>query len=141
MALAEKAKQILIAALAVISLFASSVSACNCSHHVEQTQNEGPSCHSHSHQTNSAAKTASSASADAPCECILLKTAPAIIAKSEREKTTPQKQIADVLVQSAEFEQRHVAVADVVSVTSTDAPSDLSHYLSGLLPSRAPPRL
>jgi len=141
MAFAEKAKQIMIAALAVISLSASSVSACNCSHHVEQTQNEEPSCHSHSHQTNSAAKSNSLTSADAPCECLLLKTAPAIIAKSEREKTRVQKQIGDAVAQPGEFELQHAAVTNVIAAVSSAPSTHLPRYFTGLLPSRAPPRL
>jgi len=140
MAFAKKIGQIGIAALAVLSLFATSVSACNCSHHVEQVQTEVPSCHSHSHQANSGAKGSSSRSLDAPCECLLAKPAPAIIAKSEKKKLQLQKAVTDPLAASVGFEQPHLSAVASATVTPNDPLTYLSRHL-GLLPSRAPPRL
>ena len=140
MSFANRIKHILIAALAVLAMFASSASACTCSHNVEQTK-EAPLCHSHSHEESSTPKNASLTSVDSPCECLLAKPAPAIIAKSEKKKLQLQKVIADPLIPAVEFKHPNLIAAFSAVVIETDPSTYLSRHLAGLLPSRAPPRL
>ena len=141
MSFAERIKSVSIAAVAVLSLFASSVSACTCSHHVEQAKAESPSCHSHSHGESSTAKNASPTSVDSPCECLLAKPAPAIIAKSEKKRLQLQKDAGETSVEPIKFKVPDL-INDVQPVESSNDPSDyLARHFTGLLPARAPPRL
>jgi hypothetical protein len=43
-------KQFIVCILTILSLCASSVAACACSHHEKKTESEAPSCHKHSKQ-------------------------------------------------------------------------------------------
>ncbi|MGH9818949.1 MAG: hypothetical protein ACRD43_02170 [Pyrinomonadaceae bacterium] len=142
MTIVEKIERILITAVAVVSLFASAVSACNCPHHEHRTDNETPSCHTHSlagedvsQQTN-----VSSKKLDSPCECFFVKPAPGAIAKPDNRCFRPQPDAISTEIAVALFDRRVV-----VSAVSPVVESDLSAYSSkrptGLLPARAPPRL
>jgi len=141
MSFANRIRHILIAAFAALSLFASSVSACSCSHHLEQAKTETPSCHFHSHEASPTVQNASPASADAPCECVLVKPSPAIIAKSEKKKLRLEKNAGETWVEPAKFKLPDLA-NDVAVVEPPNDPSNyLTRHFTGLLPARAPPRL
>jgi len=141
MSFAERIKSISIAAMAVLSLFASSVSACTCTHHVEQAKAESPSCHSHTHRESSTPTNASPTSVDSLCECLLAKPAPAIIAKSEKKKLPLQRDAGETSAEPVKFNLPGFA-NDVSVVETTKYLSNyLTRHFTGLLPSRAPPRL
>jgi hypothetical protein len=141
MSIAERIKSISIAAMAVLSLFASSVSACTCSHHVEQAKAESPSCHSHTHRESSTPTNASPTSVDSLCECLLAKPAPAIIAKSEKKKLQLQKEIAETKVEPMEVGKPIPISVNPVSLVLNDPSIYLTRHFACLLPARAPPRL
>jgi hypothetical protein len=142
MAPTEKMQRIFIAAITLISLLASSVSACTCSHHQERAKVEASSCHSHSHNesTLEIQNNATSQSVQSPCECILVKPAPAIIAKSDKRKSAlqPDAVLSETRVPSFE---REIVIAAVLPGVEIDQSAYPSKRPSGLVPSRAPPRL
>src|SRR5258708_37479100 len=142
MAPTEKMQRIFIAAFTVISLLASSVSACTCSHHQGQAKVEASSCHSHSHNesTFEIQNNATSQSVQFPCECILAKPALAIIAKSDMRKSALQPDAILSETQVPSFE-REIVIAAVSSKAEFDKSAYPSKRPSGLVPSRAPPRL
>ena len=91
-------KQFSISLLTVLSLFATSVAACACSHHQVKTETEVPSCHQVSHETEkenspetSGIQTSHQAAFDASCVCFT-PSAPEAFGKSETLKI--QKQAA-----------------------------------------------
>lgn len=140
MSFGERSRRIFIAVLAVLSLLASSVSACTCSHHEGRAQAE-PSCHLHSRGEERASTTnAAPQSFDPACECVPSKPVPAVISKSAKKASQPHEQIAASPIWHISLEPV-AAVASDGSIVRLDPPSFLSEYFSGLLPARAPPRL
>src|SRR5260221_3575610 len=137
----KRLQNILIALLTTTSMLASSVSACTCSHHQEQAEAEA-SCDAHSHYQDASAeqKEASSKSLESSCECVLTKLALAVIAKSDEGNALPPDAKPSEL-QSSSFDAGTIIIAPVSTKIKR---SDLyfpSKRLTGLLPSRAPPRL
>jgi hypothetical protein len=142
MAFSKKIQRILIAALAMMGLFASSVSACTCSHHQEPVKTETPSCHSHSHsETAAVGPNAASKGIDSPCKCVLAKPAPAIVSKSDKKRSQLQKEVADADIQTISFERESLVANASTAAILFSSEAYLSKRISGLLPARAPPRL
>ena len=142
MSFKKKIQRIFIAALAVMALCASSISACTCSHHQEQVKAEEPSCHSHSHHKDASAEqgAAFSKSLESACECILAKPAPAVISRSDKESKPPRPDAAPSELHNPSFERNAIisTVSAKIERAETAFPSKI---LTSLLPSRAPPRL
>ena len=138
-----RAKQILVSLAAIFSLFVSAVSACACSHHQPVKQVTETSCHGASHDEAAMITVETEVDSDifeAACYCFVKTPAPAIVAKTDKKKSSIEKA-------AAEFEQwfteiTPMSVNDRESVVFFDpsAPSFESRLLYSL-PSRAPPRL
>jgi hypothetical protein len=135
-----KYRQYAASLLAIMSLFASSITACACSHHTETTEIEASSCHSHnaaqksehSHHEDSAETIQTNISED---ECVCFESAPKTFAKSENIKI--EKQALNV----STFAQIDVQfVARTFSFESNFIqPEYLSDSFHNLTPGRAPP--
>lgn len=77
--------------LAVLSLLTSSVAACACSHHQSEVETAAPSCHEHSAQSSEMPMSPEyAATFDAADECVCIKSAPRVFAKSEIVKIEKQ---------------------------------------------------
>lgn len=95
----KKTKQIAFGILVVLSLLASSVSACVCSHHAEKkVETETASCHKRSEknttETSQIEKTERLKSHDS---CFCLEAAPRVFSKSETVKIEKQAAVLPVL--------------------------------------------
>jgi hypothetical protein len=84
----HRLKQYSFSLLAVLSLFASSVSACCCAHHQEKAETEVPSCHQQTNETkaenhhgNASAEVNQTDVLNTGCECFR-QSAPNVYAKS-----------------------------------------------------------
>jgi cytoskeletal protein RodZ len=140
-------KQFVLILCCVLSLLASSVSACICSHHQQQTETEAPSCHSHTaenvaaEQTNDAdspAKTIIASASDADA-CCCVQPAPKVAAQSETVK--PEKQAA-ALTTTAAAPRADVFIVRIIPVENRlPKPLYLTDSFYNLSPGRAPPRL
>ena len=94
----QRTKQAILSLLIVLSLFASSVAACSCSHHQEKAEADTPSCHQHSMENHSDAMPMSAenfSAFDADDNCVCMQSAPRVFAKSEVVKI--KKQTAAIL--------------------------------------------
>ncbi|MET0752764.1 MAG: hypothetical protein ABWZ66_05305 [Pyrinomonadaceae bacterium] len=119
-------------------MFASSVAACACSHHLEKTEIEAPTCHGHSENTEvkrESPETVQTTISEGECFCI--QPAPKLIAKSEKVKIEKQ-QIAVVSYLSLQ-----VTFAVRANPVRTDfvKPFFLTDSFYNLTPGRAPPVL
>jgi hypothetical protein len=135
-------KQFAISLLAVLSLFASSVSACACSHHQGKPQTETSSCHEHAAQTTAGqnhvgswSETVKTTISETVCVC--LQPSPKVSAKSENLKV--EKHRAAILI------VKPIQIAFIVQTVSAkidfSKPSYLSDSFYNLSPGRAPPVL
>ncbi|HEX8734475.1 MAG TPA: hypothetical protein VF721_04080 [Pyrinomonadaceae bacterium] len=142
---AQTLKQFVLISCCVLSLLASSVSACICPHHREKTLTEAPSCHSHAaenvaavEQTNNAdsPETINTSASEADA-CCCVQPAPKVVAKSENVKL--EKQAA------AESAATPLAVVFAVQIVSVEnnlpKPLYLTDSFYNLSPGRAPPRI
>ena len=141
---AQTLKQFVLISCCVLSLLASSVSACICPHHQEKTLTEAPSCHSHATENAAAEQTndadspetikTSASEADA---CCCVQPAPKVVAKSETVKL--EKQAAAL---PAAAPPAVVFAVQVVSVENNlPKPLYLTDSFYNLSPGRAPPRI
>ena len=137
-----KLKQYILSILAGLSLFASSVSACACSHHQEKSETEISSCHEHSTETKAAKNHAEEFSETiqtvvSESECVCFQIAPKIVAKSENIKV--EKQVAAIpAIKPIEI----IFVRQNISAQIDFAkPPYLSDSFYNLSPGRAPPFL
>lgn len=137
-----KLQQFTFCLLAILSLFASSVSACACSHHQEKEETEVSSCHSHSTETKSnqnqdgnLPETLQSTVSESGCVCF--QPAPKIIVKSENIKV--EKHISAIQTINP------LAIVFVQQTFSVKVgfpkPLYLSDSFYNLSPGRAPPGL
>jgi len=138
----KRLQNILIALVAMVSLFASSVSACTCSHHPEQAETETDSCHAHSHHDEMSADQdqASLVSVESQCECVLAKPVPAVATKSSKKSESPQQDAAHSELFAPSFQRAMLLPAVSAKITRSDS-RFLSKHLERLIPARAPPRL
>jgi hypothetical protein len=138
----SRLQNLLIALLAMASLFASSVSACTCSHHPEQAETETDSCHAHSHHEDASADQtqASLQSVESQCECVLAKPAPAAIAKSSKRNVSVQPDASHSELFVPSFQRAMLLPAVFAKITRSNS-NFLSKHLESLIPARAPPRL
>lgn len=137
-----KLKQFAVSLLAILSLFASSVSACACSHHQEKPEVSPASCHGHPAETktgqNHGGKSSESiiTTVSEP-GCFCLQPAPKVVAKSENIKV--KKHVA-----AFPF-VKPIEIAFVRQVVSVKIDFSKRLYLSdsfyNLSPGRAPPAL
>lgn len=152
----SKLKQFAISLLVVLSLFASSVSACACSHdsiqsaagehcqppsqHLHEAKDDAPHSHGeaaeHHHADSAETKNVSPVLSEKECCCI--KPAPKVFAKSETVKT--EKQFAKIS-SSASVEINVIVQINSVRTTEFIRPFYLSDSFYNLSPGRAPPRL
>ena len=133
-------KQFAVSLLAILSLFASSVSACACSHHQEKQETETASCHEHSAETkpeqildDNSSEIVKANVSEAGCVCF--QTAPKVVVKSENVKV--EKHAATI---------PSVLPVEIVFVVQTvsariyfSKPLYLSDSFYNLSPGRAPP--
>src|SRR5437868_4937164 len=98
MTITKRINSILVSALAVLSLFVSSVSACACAHHQQSQENTEPLCHSQSHSDHSETtqSTKSKTSIDEGCTCFVNQPLPYVLAKSVKKKVADQNIVADL---------------------------------------------
>lgn len=132
---------VFVSALAVLSLFVSSVSACTCAHHQQKVETT-PACHvqSHSGHGESAQITDAKTSIDEGCTCFVNEPSPYILAKSGKKKVAHQGSMIAIPAQATFIEP----VFNTVEVSLPPTVADPDFYLSSLTvskPSRAPPRL
>jgi hypothetical protein len=134
-------KQFGLAFCVMLSLFASSVSACACAHHQEKTQTNSPSCHENSvqtktenhHETDSSETIKTTVS---ETECCCMSPAPRVTTKTESIKF--EKQIAAIPF-AALIENKTVSQIFSVKIDFTK-PFYLSDSFYNISPGRAPPR-
>ena len=138
-----KSKRFAISLLVLLSIFASSVSACACSHHREKPETDSASCHEHSAEAKAGEdngdgnlpETINSIASEAGCICLQL--APKAVVKSENIKV--EKHFAALAaVKPVEI----VFTETIVSVKiDFSKPQYLSDSFYNLSPGRAPPAL
>ena len=128
----------------ILSLAASSLAACVCSHHaIAKAQEHAPSCHQTSHKTEQTQAENSETENHFPeigesCNCFAKVSQPFIVGKSENVKT--QKTLAILSVQTK---------AETLESVSKNESAKIhfeyhfynSNYLKKLTPPRAPPVL
>jgi len=134
-----KLKQIGAALCLIATLLIGSASACTCSHHEETPQAHELSCHGSHHETT-VNTSATGNSVEAGCVCFVNQPTPAVVSKSESNKSKTDKSISksDQPVPAIEFG----AAAAVQHVSlEFDRTLSYSNVLRSLLPARAPPRL
>lgn len=131
-------KQFILILCCTLSLFASPVAACACSHHLEKSEAEAPSCHGHSENTevkHESAETIQTTISEGECFCI--QPAPKLIAKSEKVRIEKQQTAAlPYLLSKIKF-----AVRANPFKTDFVKPFFLTDSFYNLTPGRAPPVL
>lgn len=137
--LGQKFVKFAIAASALLSLLAGSVSACACSHHGEKAKAESPSCHSHTPEQLASPGNVSARSYDAECECMTAKPPPAIVARSDKKNADVHSETVRV-AESVDFAQ-FVLVSIALPAIGSARGIYLSVERHRLIPARAPPRL
>lgn len=131
-------KQFILILCCTLSLFASSVAACACSHHLEKTEIEAQSCHEHSENTEvkrGSSETIQTTISEGECFCV--QPAPKLIAKSEKVKIEKQ-QIA--ILTYLPLQSTFAVRANPVK-TDFVKPFYLTDSFYNLTPGRAPPVL
>jgi hypothetical protein len=131
---------VLVSALAVLSLFVSSISACACAHH-QQTVESAPSCHvqSHSGHDGTAQTTDAKTSIDEDCTCFVFQPSPYVLTKSGKKSSADQASVSDIPADKV-----LIKMGWLVETPEFIVESNPDLYLSLLTiskPSRAPPRL
>jgi hypothetical protein len=135
-------KQFILILCCVLSLFASSVSACTCSHHHEKPKIEAETCHGHSEDTKvkpnqdtNSSETIQTTIYEGECFCI--QPAPKLIAKSEKVKIEKQQTavLPNLSVQLTFAVQKNPVKSDF------SKPFYLTDSFYNLKPGRAPPGL
>ena len=134
----KKTKQIAVGFLVILSLFASSVAACVCSHHAEKAETVAASCHQHSEakpETDSFENVETARKFNASDECGCASPAPRVFSKSETIKI--EKQAAALPFSPVEIK----AVSTVLSAGNVyfEKPFYLSDSFYNLKSPRAPP--
>lgn len=128
----------------ILSLAASSLAACVCSHHaIAKAEDHAPSCHQTSHQTeqtqaeNSETKNAFPVIGES-CNCFVKISQPFIVGKSENIKA--QKTLA-ILPDRIKVETFELNSKNETAKIHFEYHFYNSNYLRRLTPSRAPPVL
>ena len=124
------------AMMATLSLLASPLAACVCSHHSAVTVEAAADCHSHSHHQHAPSNQAPSAIGDAD-ECSCAANSPAAVTGTETVKI--QKHFAALPSVPAFLEP--VLSVEPASAVAHGAPAFVSETSYSFKPSRAPPRL
>jgi hypothetical protein len=129
-------KQFVVCILTILSLFASSVAACACSHHKEKIEASVSSCHKHSeHKKTEPIGDPSFESVNAEIECTCLWFASNSFTKSSNVKFEKHAAAASALPPvKIDFLSR--AAAPKISFSK---PLYLSDSFYNLVPARAPP--
>lgn len=127
-----------IVVLTVLAMFASSVSACVCSHHEEKAEQEAFSCHQHSEES-AEVRTGDSTSKTGLSEnsCICVQASTKIVAKSESLKLKKHSPAILPIIPNAETV---LLLSASIKFSHTDRefpPDPIDNRLSG----RGPPRL
>ena len=132
-----KFNQFVLSLLVVLSLFVSSVAACACSHHLEKSAAEPPSCHEHSATAATEKKSETAQTTVSTTDCVCFQTAPKIIVKTENLKV--DKHIAAI---SAVKPNEIAFIGQTISARiDFSKPLFLSDSFYNLSPGRAPPVL
>ena len=135
-----RVKRLLITIATMLSLAASAVSACACSHHGDVLKDAENTCHGQSHDTSAVKASSDARQFGSGCECFARTSIPAITAKKDDSRTTADKQIADI----AELPTPITPGSENVAARDAILLSLYSNYQQALLeslPPRAPPRL
>lgn len=131
-------KQSAFVLLASVSLLASSVSACACSHHSLRTEKK-TSCHSHAEPSRAhrASEKSGSTCINETCVCVQREPVTASVKSGDK--------VSDVKNQHLAAELFHLSFQRETTRTNTlpvgHSPPQLSSIVLGNLPARAPPRL
>jgi hypothetical protein len=134
-------KQFAISLLALLSLFASAVSACTCAHHQAKRETDLPACHAHPAakteigQNDAAGSPETIETAISGVECFCLQPAPKVASKAETVKF--KKYMAAI---SPLTSPEIVFVPQIAAVRiNFTKPLYLSDSFYNLSPGRAPP--
>ena len=133
-------KQIFLVLLLITSVAVAHVSACACSHHVEQQAIEQADCHSQ-HEMPKATETVADANiCDKDCVCSVQQPSPYAASKAASKEFRASDEIAtpSQFLANIEFVARSVSADPSPIFISTTIHSAT---LTSLLPARAPPRL
>lgn len=132
--------QYLTGLLVILSLFASSVIACDCAHHQEKLEtkissscHDESSAHSDNHQNNEKSKDSTNIVCESVCVCVA--SPPQASVKSEILKIEKQIAVIPVIIKAASFFQLSPQIVKI-SFEKSDFLTD-SFY--SLTPGRAPP--
>ncbi len=135
----SKLKQFALGLCVVLSLFASSVAACGCSHHRENAKADAPSCHQDSaHQEMPMSPLNSAAFEQTDC-CVCVQAAPRAYAKSEIVKI--EKQAIAAIAPRVSVSTQTIAVVPTIESVYFPKPLYLSDPFYKIKSPRAPPRL
>jgi len=139
-AVIRRIQQLAIGSIAVLSLAASSIAACTCSHHVGEKAESEKSCHSHSHSTSdnhgatAIAEHRGQTISGTGCSCT--QASPRLPLKQDKKHLTFKPAIA----QSPLTEPPATAAIVSISVENFDTPPLSQSYLRNSIKGRAPPR-
>lgn len=128
----------------ILSLAASSLAACACSHHAAvKAENHAPSCHQTSHKTGQTQTENSETKNNFPeigesCNCFVKISQPFIIGKSENVKAKKNPAIPPVEIKA---ETRETLPENAAAEIHFEYHFYNSNYLKTLTPPRAPPFL
>lgn len=138
----RRLKQIFLSLCVVLSLFASSVAACACSHHLLEAEVHAVSCHQMSEAEDSQAEQSKDVSqfetVAERCNCFAKTSQPSVVNKAKNLKL----QNHSLILPSLPKVERYEAIVEIVSVkASLTTRFYNSNYLDKLKPARAPPVL
>jgi hypothetical protein len=130
--------QIAIGMLFMLSLLASSVSACTCQRHLDLAPTEEPSCHSHAGGAQPREQFVDDLAGTqiTPGECCCVEPAPKAITKSDKINSESEAAAAVLHVINPAYLSRTVATSPIF-----EDPFFLLTPFYNLTPGRAPPRL
>ena len=133
-----KVKQFIVCILTMLSLSASSVAACACSHHGKKKEAEAPSCHKHAEQKSAEQKEDPSfESVNSEIECTCFANASSIFTKSSNIKFE-KLFLAALAKTNVEIE---FVSQTALATHAFSKPLYLSDSFYNLAPGRAPPVL
>jgi hypothetical protein len=137
-----KIKQVTMVLAAVLSLMASAVAACACSHHQVSAAPVEISCHDASHETsqpqNDVDQPSPGDQVETGCNCFVQERSPSLSSKAR----IPNDSSSEAPVDQQVLELRQVLVAEPAATANYSPPITYYDLLRGTrAPARAPPRL
>ena len=122
----------------VLSMLATSVAACACSHHSADLSNNADTCHSHSESTHNDRQTIADQRREAisGSECSCPQASPRLVFKQDQKDLLVKLPI----VRSTSEDPEIVVIADAIGVDNFDTPTLIRSFLRSSILGRAPPR-